>query len=170
MPRRNRSNYLRPVNSLKHVVDIQGGLTVGTQVNNLLVDTVDNPVSTDTATAAVRTGAVVKSIYLNCQIYATSTAALANAYMVVMKSPGNAIGTPVANQVGQLDTRKLVIHQEMVMMEKNTTGLPRTLFQGVLKIPRHMQRFGVDDALNIGLLTPGVTADFCIQCIFKELY
>ncbi len=169
MPRRNQL-YLRPINSLKHVVDIQGGLTVGTQANNLLVDTVDTPVSTDSNTAQVRTGAVVKSIFLNVQIYATSTAALANAYMVVMKSPGNNVATPDANSVGQLDTRKLVFHQEMVMMEKNTTGLPRTMFKGVLKIPRHMQRMGVDDAVNIGLKTPGVTADFCIQCIYKELY
>ncbi len=164
-----RGANIRPVNSQKHVVDIQGGAVAGTQVNNLLIDSVNTPVLA-TNPQQVRIGSIVNWIYLNVQAYATTAGALANAYMVIMKSPGNAIGTPQANIVGTSDAMKQVIHQEMVMMEKSINGNPRTLFEGVLRIPRGYRRFGHDDALNIGVFSPGVNIDFCIQCIYKEYY
>ncbi len=88
--------------------------------------------------------------------------------MIIMKNPGNNLVTPTPNAVGGNDNKKFVIHQEMVMLEKNTTGLPRTLFKGVISIPRGYRRFGQDDILVIALLSPGVNVDFCIQCIYKE--
>ncbi len=168
MPR-SRALGLRPINSLKHVVDLQGGLTIGTQTVAALIDTKDNPVQADSS--AVATASVVKSIFLNVQVAATSTAALANVYMMVYKNPGNniAVGNvPDANVVGTSDFRKQVFHQEMIMTEKNTTAIPRTLFKGVLRIPKHMQRMGLDDIVAIALISPGVTYDFCFQCIYKE--
>ncbi len=161
---------LRPVNAIKHVVDIQGGLVAGTQQEQPLIDTIDNPLIT--VANNVATASVVKSIFLNVQVAATGTAALANVYMYVFKNPSNAINFgaafPDANVVGTSDVRKLIFHQEMTMTEKNTTAIARTLFKGVLKIPRHMQRMGADDRVGIALFTPGVNFDFCVQCIYKE--
>ncbi len=167
MPRFNRN--LRPVNSIKHVVDIQGGLVAGTQAENALVSAVDAPVLANKD--EVITGSRINSIFLNVQAYATSTAALANLYMFIWKNPGANIAVaqvPNANQVGASDMKKLVIHQEMNMYEKNTTGIPRTLFKGVIKLPKHMRRFGIKDELKIALFSPGVTFDFCVQTIYKE--
>ncbi len=164
MARFNRQ--IRPVNSLKHVVDIQGGSTVGTRVDNTLIKTVDNPVLANTN--EVETASRVNSIYLKVEAYATSTAALANFYMSIMKDPGAQIGEFNPNQVGISQKKKYIIHQEMVMMEKNTTGNPRTVFAGVIRIPKLYRRNGLLDELNISILTPGVTSDFCIQCIYKE--
>ncbi len=169
MPRTSRAMALRPVNSLKHVIDIQGGLIAGTQVLTNLIDVTDNPVITaadDNATASV-----VKSFFLNVQVAATGTAALANVYMMIYKNPGNAIGggnIPDANVVGASDFRKQIFHQEMIMTEKNTTAIPRTLFKGVLRIPKHFQRNGADDTIVLALFSPGVNFDFCFQCIYKE--
>ncbi len=163
MPRFQR---LRPINSIKHIVDIQGGLIVATRVLNDLVKAVDAPILANTA--EVVTGATVNSLYLKVECYATSTAALANCYMYIMKNPGANLSTVNGNVVGASDIKKHVIHQEMVMLEKNTTGLPRILFKGVIKIPRGYRRFGTNDILQIILFTPGVTVDFCIQCIYKE--
>ncbi len=166
---RNRALRLRPVNSVKHVVDIQGGLVAGTQTAATLIESVDNPVvsnSTDVATASN-----VRAIFLNVQVAATGTAALANVYFYVAKNPSNQIATasfPNGNVVGVSDLKKLIIHQEMLMTEKNTTAIARTMFRGVVMIPRHMQRMGQDDELQIFLFAPGVNFDFCVQCIYKE--
>ncbi len=164
-------NYLRPVNSLKHVIDVQGGLVAGTKQEVVLADTVDNALNTNADN--VQTSSVIKSIFLNIQVAASGSGALANVYMYVYKTPSNALNfvaaLPDGNTVGTSDVRKLIFHQEMIMTEKNTTAIARTLFKGVLKIPRHMQRMGIDDRLSIAMFSPGVTFDFCIQCIYKEL-
>ncbi len=169
MPRSSRAMALRPVNSLKHVVDIQGALVGGTQILTNLIDVTDNPSQTNADDVA--TASVVKSFFLNVQVAATSTAALANVYMMVYKNPGNNIAgsqVPDANVVGSSDFRKQVFHQEMIMTEKNTTAIPRTLFKGVLRIPKHFQRNGLEDTVVIALFSPGVNFEFCFQCIYKE--
>ncbi len=164
-----RFRNLRPVNSRKHVIDQQGGTTIDTAVNHDLAQTVDAPVLANVT--EVGTACTINSIFLNVQFAINSTQALANFYMYVWKNPGSNIAAaqvPKANAVGASDMKKLVIHQEMMMGEKNTTGIPRTLFKGVLKLPRHMRRFGYNDELRIELLSVGTTAEYCIQCIYKE--
>ncbi len=163
---RSRAMRLRPVHAIKHVVDIQGGQIAGTQTENDLIEAVDSP--TLAVADRVETASTVNSIFLHVEAYATSTAALGNFYMIVWKNPGGNITAPAANGVGVDDDKRFVIHQEMVMLEKNTTGNPRTVFNGVLSIPRGYRRMGINDKLQISLLSPGVSSDFCIQCIYKE--
>ncbi len=117
----------------------------------------------------IPTGSRVNGFFLNVQVAATSTAALANVYMMVYKNPGNNITViPDANVIGVSDFKKQVFHQEMTMTEKNTTAIPRTLFKGVLKIPKHMQRMAAGDKVVVALLSPGVTYDYCLQAIYKH--
>ncbi len=165
---RRRMN-LRPINSRKHVIDIQGGLALGVQNLQTIIDTVDSPVLANRQD--VRTGAKVTSLFLNIQVSATTAAALANVYMYIYKNPGNnfaAANIPNANAVGISDLKKWIFHQEMTMVQKDIVGVPRTLFKGVIRIPRHMQRFGYDDIVNIALFSPGVNMDFCVQAIYKD--
>ncbi len=164
MARFNRS--IRPVHRIKHVVDIQGGQVAGTQTSNTVVVAVDAPVLA--TPKQVETACTINAIYLKVEAYATSTAALANFYMIIFKNPGGNLTTPGCNTVGSDDNKKYVIHQEMVMMEKNTTGNPRTVFNGVIKIPRGYRRFGINDLLDVAVLSPGVSSDYCIECIYKE--
>ncbi len=164
-----RRNYLRPVNTIKHIYDEQGGLVAGTQVVSTLVKGVDNPVLASNPNQVV-VGSHVRSIFLNIQVAATGTAALANVYMIISGNPGNAIGAqPNANVTGTSDFKKQIFHTEMIMGEKNTTGIPRTLFKGVLKLPRKFGRIGHDDTIQVQLFSPGITWDYCIQCIYKEI-
>ncbi len=168
MPRTNKLR-LRPINSRKHVVDNQGGLVAGTPVVVKLAETVDSPVLANVAEVA--TASRVNSVFLNVQVAATGTAALANVYLIVYKNPGNNIAAgniPNPNVVGSSDFKKMVFHQEMIMTEKNTTAIPRTLFKGVLKVPKHFQRMGYDDEIVLYLFSPGVNFDYCVQCIYKE--
>ncbi len=161
-----RFTRLRPVQSLKHIVDIQGGLLVGTTDATSLIKSVDAPVLANPN--EVQTGSTVGSIFLNVQVASTSTAALANVYMAVWKEPGGNLALINPANVGVSDDKRFVIHQEMTMSEKNSTAIPRTLFKGVIKIPRGYKRFGYNDILQLTLRSPGVTMDFCVQCIYKE--
>ncbi len=161
-----RFTRLRPVHSIKHIIDLQGGLTVGTVTSNTLILAKDAPVLA--GEIEVETASTISAIFLNIQVAASSTAALANVYMAVSKNPGGNLADIDPQTVGDDDNKKFVIHQEMIMTEKNTTAIPRTLFKGVIRIPRGYKRFGINDKLVVTLKSPGVTMDFCIQCIYKE--
>ncbi len=161
-----RGNNLRPVNRIKHVFDEQGGIVAGTTVNVNLADTVDTP--TTAVANAVETGSTINGIYLKVEINATSSASLANAYMYVAKNPGNNLSMPNPNAVGVSDNKKYVIHQEMVMLQQVTNSNPRTLFNGVIAIPRGYRRNGPDDLLLLKIQSPGVSLNYCVQCHYKE--
>ncbi len=168
--RRRQSNYLRPINTMKHVVDAQRGVGLGVRDIVLLIDGTPNPVLANVEDC--EPGSHVKSFFLNVQVAASSTAALANIYFIAYKNPGNNVtvaGIPDANAVGSSDFKRNVFHQEMIMTEKNTTAIARTMFRGVIRIPRHMQRIGQDDTINLQFFSPGVNFDVCTQCIYKEI-
>lgn len=161
-----RGNSLRPVNRIKHVVDVQGGALLGVQALQNLITTVDAPLIANTF--QVETGSTVNAIYLKVEVNATSSAALSNVYMFVAKNPGNNLTFPNANAVGGVDNKKYVIHQEMVMMQQVTNSNPRTLFNGVIVIPRGYKRNGPSDRLILAIFSPGVNINFCVQCHYKE--
>ncbi len=170
---RNRGMALRPIHRIKHVIDSQFGLVAGTSQTLTVVLSKDAPVIANTN--EVETGSKVYGIYCHVEAYATNDSALANLYMAVMKNPGSALTLPDPNVVGASVLKKYFIHQEMVMLQKNQEvgaaelgGNPRTVFNGVVKIPKGYARNGPNDAIQIRFLTPGVTADVCVQCHYKE--
>jgi len=166
VPRFRSRNMLRPVHRIKHVIDVQFATTAGLQVNHDLILASDTP---DLATTTeVETGSTVNGIYLVVEVIATSSAALSNAYMIVIKNPGGNLTEPAPNAVGSSDNKRFVIHQEMVMLQKQDGSNPRTLFKGVIAIPRGYRRFAPNDVLRCRFVTPGVTADWCLQCHYKE--
>jgi len=168
---RNRSMALRPIHRIKHVFDSQFATAAGTAVNVALITTVDAPVLG--TPDEVETGSKVNGIYLKVEVNATSSGALANFYMVVWKNPGGNLANIVPNTVGTNDNKRFAIHQEMVMLQKEPTadslgGNPRTVFNGVIVIPRGYRRFGPNDLLTISVLSPGTSCDVCLQCHYKE--
>ncbi len=161
-----RRSSLRPVHSIKHVIDIQGGAVAGTPAQSTIVNAVDAPVLANTS--EVETGCTVNAIYLKVEVNATTSVALSNAYMTIFKSPGGNIAPPGANTVGSDDDKRYVIHQEMVMLQQVDNSNPRTLFVGVIRIPRGYRRFGINDLLRVTVFSPGVNLNFCLQSIYKE--
>lgn len=167
--RRNFQFQKRPIHSIKHIVDIQGALTIDTTALNTLIDAVDAPVLANVT--EVETRSRVNAFFLNVQVADTSTGALSNVYMYVFKNPASAIvgsSFPDGNKTGSSDLKKFIFHTEMIMTEKNTTAIPRTLFKGVISIPRHMRSMAKDDIIQIALYAPGTTYEFCVECIYKE--
>ncbi len=148
------------------MIDTQRGMTVGTVENVILLKTVDAPVLANTE--EVETGSKVNGIYIKVEALATSSAALPNMYMLIGKNPGNNLTLPVPNAVGSNDNKRFVFHQEMVMFQKQSGSNPRTVFNGVVVIPRGFRRMGPNDEIEMRFLTPGITADLCVQAHYKE--
>ncbi len=177
MPYRN-SLRMRPVNSLKHIIDTNGNINLAVQSVTDLVFADPNP-DPEVSPSKVTTGSTVSSVYLRVEVSGTTAAGgVNNVYMAVVKNPGNQISFATLNSLGISNDRKWVIHQEMVMTAPQSTAataefrFPRTLFQGVIRIPPRMRRFGVDDKLQV-LLQHRVgeatqQTDFCLQAIYKE--
>ncbi len=165
MPFHRRSN-LRPVHSIKHVIDIQAGFALGTTETQNLASAVDDPVLSDVD--EVQTGCSINSIYLTLEALATSSSALSNFYMILWKNPGGNLSVPVPNTVGSSNNKRFVIHQEMIMFQLQTGSNPRNVFKGVLSLPKGFRRFGPNDKLNLTVLAPGVNVNYCLQCIYKE--
>ncbi len=173
MPRFRSRNSIRPVQRIKHVIDKQAGVTAAAVNNTNLILASDTP--TLAAVTEVITGAIINGIYLKVEVSATTSAAISNVYLTVMKNPGGSLGVPVPNTVGSSDNKRFVIHQEMIMLQKNQNigsaelgGNPRTLFNGVIVIPKGYRRFGPNDILSMHVLAPGVNIDLCLQCHYKE--
>ncbi len=172
MPFRSRSRGmgLRPVNRIKHVVDLQDAFSVGVQGQRNLILADDAPVITDPE--RVQTGSTVNAIYLHVEVNALSGNALPNFYLFVAKNPGGNLTFPNANAVGSNDNKRYVIHQEMVMLQgqdaNDPDANPRTAFNGVIVLPKGYRRFGPNDALSIHFFSPGVQFQICLQCHYKE--
>ncbi len=165
-----RSMALRPVHRIKHVVDAEGTVDDTPVVVVDLINTVDAPVIG--APSNVETGSKVNGIYLKLEALHASGAGRPNFYMAIFKNPGNNLTTvPNPKAIGINDNKKFIIHQEMVLGSGDAgNGLPRVVFNGVIKIPRGYIRNGPSDKLQLLLVTgtAGVTFDWCIQCHYKE--
>ncbi len=147
-------------------MDFQGGGALGVSVDRVLIATTDTP--TLGVTNSVETGSKVNGVFLVIEVYGTSSGALSNVYMMIFKNPGGNLTFPAPNVAGGDDNKKYIIHQEMVMLQKVTPSNPRTLFKGVVAIPRGYRRNGPNDTLTVRLFAPGVNFDFCIQTHYKE--
>ncbi len=160
---------LRPVVfTIKHVIDGSATATAGTAVTNVLYDAVQTPVLTTPVQVAI--GGKVSSVYLNVEVASNETdaGAIPNVYMIIFKNPADNLAPPDPASVGTSDVKRFVIHQEMTMIQNVAGGNPRKLFVGVIRIPKHMQRLGNDDKLQLTIKSTAVNITFCFQCIFKE--
>ncbi len=165
---------LRPVESIKHVVDTNGGVTGGTASITDVIVAAEAPVSSTPNQCKITS--TVRAIYLRVEvIQKVAAGGVDNIYMYVAKNPSNDIILPFVDAVGASDKRKWVIHQEMMMTGNVLTAadaIPRTLFKGVIKIPFRYQRIGIQDKLevHIGHRNGEVTqqSNFCLQCIYRE--
>ncbi len=161
---------LHPVNRRKHVVDFQTLVPLNTQITQTVAVVVDNPALANVAQCNV--GSKIHGIF--CSIEAVSaedsTTATPNMYMMLYKDPGGNLTMPNANSVGANDNKRYVLHQEMVMLNSSDGGSPRSVFKGVIKIPKGMSRMGPADAIKVQLFIPstGVTVNSCAQYHYKE--
>ncbi len=163
-----RSQGMRPINRIKHVVDASGTMTSPAQTSIDLIKAVDAPVLANTS--EVITGSKVNAIYLRVEVGSNEQilGLVPNMYMIIFKNPGGNLTDPAPANVGGNDNKRYVIHQEMVMFENVQGGNTKTLFNGVIVIPKGYRRFGPNDLLSIVMVATQLNTVFCIQCHYKE--
>ncbi len=170
MARYRRGMGMRPVHRIKHVVDSSATLGAGTTLITDIISTKDAPVLANTV--EVETGSKVNGIYLHLEVAsneAIDLGAIPNVYMMIYKSQGNSITPPEPNAVGASDDKRFVIHQEMLMIENKGQGSnARTLFNGVVVIPKGYTRMGPNDRLKLSILCPALNIALCWQAHYKE--
>ncbi len=160
---------MRPIHRIKHVVDTSAALASATSLGQVIISTADAPVLS--SVTQVETGAKVNGFYLRLEVVAnedTAGGVVPNVYMAVQKNPGGNLGVVQANSVGSNDNKRFIIHQEMMMIQKSIDGNPRTLFNGVIVIPKGYRRFGPNDTLSINIFSPATDILFCLQAHYKE--
>ncbi len=177
--RNRRALALRPINSLKHIVDTSGRAIAGAQ--NTTDIAIQNDLPSTTSVNQVHTGSAVKAIFLNIQVRGViAYGGVPRIYFILFKNPGNQVPAPALDAVGISPKRKWVLHQEMIMVDDvglaatNPTSFPRTMFKGVIKIPKRYQRMGDADKLSfvIGNAAGEATGatDWCLQSIYREFF
>ncbi len=170
MARYRRMNMaIRPVQRIKHIVDDSATISAGTGIPIILVRAVDAPVIANTPD--VITGSKVNGIFLNVQVESNQDlqAAIPNIYIAVYKNPGGLVTTHIdPRSTGDDVNKKLIIHQEMSFFEPSIGGNPKTIFKGVIVIPKGMRRFGAADELIMTIASTAINFKYCLQCIYKE--
>ncbi len=161
---------LRPINRIKHVVDSSATVAANTGHFISLALATDTPTLANTI--GVETGCQVHGIYIKLEAAsneAIDLGAIPNFYMYVWKNPGGNVSRPSATAVGADDSKRFVFHQEMTMIENKGQGSnPRTIFNGVVVIPKGFSRFGPNDLLEIVLICPALATAICLQAHYKE--
>ncbi len=171
MPYHRRARMaLRPINRIKHVVDASATVAAAA-VNAFNIAT-----ATDTpalgSNPAVETGSKINGFYIRVEIAsneAIDLGAIPNVYLMISKNPGGNLTMPAPNAVGVSDNKRFVIHQEMSMIENKGQGSnARTLFNGVVVVPRGMRRMGPLDEWRCSILCPALNTAQCFQAHYKE--
>ncbi len=167
---RSRGMALRPINRIKHVVDGSATSAGGANLIQVVADATDTP--TIAATASVETGSKINGIYFRLECAsneAIDVGAIPNVYMAFWKNSGNNLVLPAPNAVGSNDNKRFILHQEMTMIENKGQGSnARTLFNGVIVIPKGMRRMGPDDRIGFSILSPALDIALCWQAHYKE--
>ncbi len=160
---RHRGMAMRPINRIKHIVDSSGLVVKATNLTTDIVHAVDAPVIANTD--EVITGSTVNGIFLNVQVASNDVAdpgVIPNVYMAVFKNPGAQISLNPQN-LGDDINKRFVIHQEMVMIENTGQGgNVKTLFKGVIVIPKGFRRFAPTDKLQITFRANQLDTAFCM--------
>ncbi len=166
---RSRGMALRPINRIKHVVDLSATLAAAANTAFLLAGATDTP--TLAVTSSVETGSKINGFYIRAEVAsneAFDSGAIPNVYMIVWKNTGGNLARPVANAVGANDNKRFVIHQEMTMIENSIGGNGRTLFNGVVVVPKGYRRMGPNDIWEVVILSPALNIAACLQIHYKE--
>ncbi len=167
---RSRGMALRPVNRIKHVVDSSGTIAKAAVQEFGIATATDTPTLGNIV--GVETGAKINGFYIRLEVASNDpidTGIIPNCYMYVWKNVGGNLTTIAPNAVGSSDNKRYVIHQEMSMIENKGEGSnARTLFNGVVAVPKGMRRMGPDDQWQAIVLCPTNLIRACIQCHYKE--
>ncbi len=168
---------LRPINSIKNVVDNSGIIAATTDTSiQIAINGVRNA---DLATAnEVNVGSKITSVFLEIFFYTeggevTNEVPLVDWY--ILKDDGNAYGTtfnannlPTPGATGVHQNKRKILHEEKGLAgggNASLEGVPM-VFKGVIRIPRGKQRWAEADVLRI-VARANFATKFCVKSLYK---
>ncbi len=161
---------IRPVQRIKHVVDNSSTVSQNVATVITLALATDTPVLAQEEQCI--TGSIINGFYIRMEVAsneAIDLGAIPNIYMYVWKNTGGNLTGPNPNNTGSSDNKKFIIHQEMSMIENKGQGSnARTLFNGVVVVPKGMRRMGPNDTWEIRFICVALATVVCVQSHWKE--
>ncbi len=157
----------RPIDSRKHIVDSEGGITTSLSQNVVALAVTATSPGTFIPTEVV-IGSKITSMFISIFIIG-STGAPVNAsqnWYLIKTYTGQSVPQPGAT--GNSDLRNQIIHEEKGLVGSGDgTAMA---FKGVIRIPRGLQTMRSGDAWSIVLAQQSGTdpAEFCLKVIYKD--
>ncbi len=169
---RRRSNALRPVNSVKHILDVDGTLLeVGTNVSATIAVTVP-ALDTTFKPGDLRIGETVNGFFLSIFVIGATGAPIGasiNWYLIKVHSGQGT--TPDPSNTGISEIRNQIIHEEKGLAGSGDgTAMA---FKGVIAVPKGMRRMREGDSWRVVLALNGLAsadANFCLKAIYKSYF
>ena len=151
---------------------VDSSATVAAASTNAFTLSLATDTPTLASTTSVETGSKINAFYIRLEAAsneAIDLGAIPNFYMYIWKNAGGNLTRPAVNSVGGNDNKRFIIHQEMTMIENKGQGSnPRTIFNGVIVIPKGMRRNGPNDLWEVVTLCPALANAQCVQAHYKE--
>ncbi len=172
MPYRRRGSFgrgrgfgLRPVNSMKNVVYLEGssGTTIQTTI---LANAVDN--AGLAAGADVERGCSIKNIWISldfCGLAATGVQQTTRVYL--LKNPGANLTPPTPGTEGTSNEKKFIFKSWHQMTMRNQDGNPPYHWEGWVKVPKLYQRMGSNDNISLSVATTNAAGHISAQFLYK---
>lgn len=173
-----RGNRLRPIDSVKHIVETSQIIAAGT--NTVLLNMMAGvPTYTLADANGCPTGSKVFSMYLSVFVI-TEGGEVANEVPLVdwyvMHLPGNVWGStfdatnlPTPGSTGVHLNKRHIIHTEKGLAgggDASLAGVPM-IFKGVIRIPKGRQRVGEADTIKL-MMRANFASKVCAQVIYKH--
>ncbi len=161
MPYRRRGLGLRPINSVKNIVD-QTSLAVAAGVTTswLVGQTVNAYAG---AVSDIPIGAKVHSVYCFIQVQPQAAQGVCDFYFV--KRPAGVV-LPVPAVTGGDPARKYILHEEKGIPGIFNNGASPLTFRGVIRIPKGRQRMAEGDDIRVQIRC-STAHDACAKFIYK---
>ncbi len=160
----------RPINSQKHVLDVEGALSGGTKSVSTVLLGVAAP-SNPFVPGDVPFGSRVSSLFLSIFMIGASGSGQdgsLNWYIAKLRNGQSSGEFPNPGETGVSQVRNQIFHEEKGLAG-SADGTPMA-FKGVVRVPPSMQRVREGDQLHIVLRSTDITnnVNFCIKAIYKS--
>ncbi len=159
---------IQPVNRVKHVVDVSGGLTSTTSTVDFAVVVAQRSIPMGANECLL--ASTINGLFLSIYIIGSTGAPLSGPldWYIHKRRAGQASASfPVPGNTGVSDLRNQIFHEEKGLSGSGD-GTPM-VFKGVIAIPKGMRRMRQGDILSIKLVATGAdTPNFCIKAIYNE--
>ncbi len=159
--RHHRGNNLRPINSVKNIVDSTVIGATSATISTVLIGGTVNAYAG--AVTDIPIGAKVNSVYLFIQAFNTDT--IGNIDWYFIRRPSGTVN-PVPGATGGNVARKFIMHEEKGLPGTLSAGSPPLTFRGVIRIPRGRQRFAEGDVMQV-VARSSQDYSFCLKAIYK---